>query len=78
MSVIGGLEEATELVAAGQEAKALQLLRDATDSTHDPEVLRRIHELAAEAHDASRGFHRIEWHKLVLETEQQEKPRVPA
>jgi hypothetical protein len=63
------LDKATELVAEGREAEALRLLRDAVDATSDPELLRDIHELAAQAHDSSRGFHRIEWHKLMLETE---------
>jgi len=64
-----GIEEATRLVAAGEERKALQILHDAVDATHDPDVLRDIHELAAMAHESSQGFHKIEWHRLMIETE---------
>jgi len=65
MSIIDdGIDEATALLAAGNEAKALQVLRDAVDATHDPDLLRSIHDLAAQAHESARGFHKIEWHKL--------------
>ena len=64
-----GLEEATTLVAAGEERKALQILHEAVDATHDPALLGEIHELAAMAHESSRGFHKIEWHRLMIETE---------
>lgn len=67
---MNGIEEATRLVAAGQEAKALQILHRAVDATHDPELLRQIHELAETTHESSRGFHKIEWHRLMLETEE--------
>lgn len=63
------MEEATRLVAAGEERKALQILHDAVDATHDPELLREIHELATMAHESSQGFHKIEWHRLMIETE---------
>lgn len=63
--------EATALLAMGNEAKALEILRDAVDATHDPGLLSEIHELATTAHESSRGFHRIEWHKLMIETEPQ-------
>jgi len=65
------IEEATALLAASDEAKALQILRDAVDATHDPGLLKEIHELATMGHESSRGFHRIEWHKLMIETEPQ-------
>jgi hypothetical protein len=65
------IEEATALLAASDEAKALQILRDAVDATHDPGLLKEIHELATMDHESSRGFHRIEWHKLMIETEPQ-------
>jgi hypothetical protein len=64
-----GIDQAAKLVAAGEERKALQVLHDTVDATHDPELLREIHELAAMAHDSSRGFHKIEWHRLMIETE---------
>lgn len=65
------IEEATALLAANNEAKALQILRGAVDATHDPGLLREIHELATMAHESSRGFHKIEWHRLMIETELQ-------
>jgi hypothetical protein len=65
------IEEATALLASHDEAKALHVLRDAVDASHDPGLLREIHELATQAHESSRGFHKIEWHKLMIETEPQ-------
>jgi hypothetical protein len=64
------LEEATRLVATGEEREALQMLHEAVDATHDPALLREIHELAAMAHESSQGFHKIEWHRLMIDTEQ--------
>jgi len=65
----GILEEATGLVAAQEEGKALQILHQAVDATHDPALLHEIHELATMAHESSLGFHKIEWHRLMIETE---------
>jgi hypothetical protein len=64
-----GIDEAAALLAAGQETRALQILRSTVDATHDPGLLKEIHELATMGHESSRGFHKIEWHKLMLETE---------
>lgn len=64
----GRLEEATRLVAVGDERHALQLLHEAVDASHEPELLREVHELAAMAHESSAGFHKIEWHRLMIET----------
>lgn len=63
------VEEAAALLAAGQEAQALETLRAAADATDDPGLLRAIHELAATGHDSSRGFHKIEWQRLMIATE---------
>jgi hypothetical protein len=65
------IEEAAVLLALGNEAKALQVLHEAARATHDFELLREIHEFAAQAHESSRGFHTIEWHRLMIETEPQ-------
>jgi len=65
------VEEATALLAAGREAQALEILGTAADATHDPGLLREIHELAAATHEASRGFHKIEWQRLMIATEPQ-------
>ena len=63
--------EATALLESRDEAKALQVLRDAFDGSHDPGLLTEIHEIATQAHESSRGFHKIEWHRLMIETEPQ-------
>jgi len=65
------VEEATALLAAGRESRALEILRTAADATHDPGLLREIHELAAASHESSRGFHKIEWQRLMIATEPQ-------
>jgi hypothetical protein len=57
--------------ALGNEASALQVFHDAASATHDFELLREIHEFAAQAHESSRGFHKSEWHRLMIETEPQ-------
>lgn len=63
------VEEARTLLASGHEAKVVEILRDAIDAADDPELLRQIHELAVEAHEHAGGFHKLEWHKLVIESE---------
>lgn len=63
------IEEAQALLASGHEAKAVEILRDAIDATDDPELLSQIHQLAVEAHEHAGGFHKLEWHKLVVESE---------
>ena len=72
------VEEARALLASGHEAKAVEILRDAIDATHDPELLRQIHELAVEAHEHTGGFHKLEWHKLVIESEPRVEPQPDA
>ncbi|MGD0714044.1 MAG: hypothetical protein ABSB24_07630 [Gaiellaceae bacterium] len=66
------IEEAQALLASGHEAKAVQLLHDTLTATHDPELLQQIHELAAQAHERARGFQKIEWRKLMIESEPQD------
>jgi hypothetical protein len=64
------IEEAEALLAAGKEAKALEILHSTAATTpHDPGLLREIHELATRGHDSSSGFHKLEWRKLMIETE---------
>ena len=63
------VEEARRLLASGHEAKAIEILRDAIHATDDPELLPQVHELAVEAHEHAGGFHKLEWHKLVVESE---------
>lgn len=70
MSDLGeSIEKARALLASGDEAKALQVLHGAVAATHDPELVSAIHELATQAHESSHGFHKIEWHRLMIETE---------
>jgi len=64
-----GIAEATRFVTDGDERKALQLLHELVDSDADPELRHEIHDLAATAHESSHGFEKIEWHRLMLETE---------
>lgn len=61
--------EAMELFDAGHEPQALQVLRDALAADDDSELRHEIHLLAASMHESSHGFHKIEWHRLVLDTE---------
>ena len=63
------LEEATAHLAAGREAVALELLRELLQSTEDTGVIGDIRILAAEAHEESRGFHKIEWQRLMIDAE---------
>ncbi len=63
------IEEARGLAASHDEAKALKLLHYALDHTNDPALVAEIHELATSAHEASRGFHKIEWNRLMIESE---------
>ena len=63
------IDEAQALLASGHEAKAIEILREAVHETDDPELLARIHELAVESHERAGGFHKLEWHKLVIESE---------
>ena len=64
------IREATALLGAGDEAGALQALHAALESAgDDPVVGHEIHELAVLAHDTSHGFHKIEWQRLMFDTE---------
>ena len=63
------IEEAGRLVAAGDDGKALQILHGLVEASDDRELRQRVHELAVAAHDSSRGFQKIEWHRLVIETD---------
>lgn len=37
----------------------------------DPGLLGEVHELATMGHESSRGFHKIEWQRLMFDTEAQ-------
>lgn len=63
------LEQATELLANGREKDAIEALRALLLSTTDPRVVEDVHTLAADAHEASHGFLKIEWQRLVFDAE---------
>ena len=62
------IEEAGGLIAAGDEQKAREILRELARWTDDPDLRSEIHELAEIAHDSSRGFEKMEWERLVIDT----------
>jgi len=67
------LGRATVELAAGHEARALEILRELFAATDDEETIDEIRRLAVDAHDASRGFHRIEWKRLAIDAESREE-----
>ena len=69
------IDEARGLLDSGDEVKATRLLTDALDATHDPELLRQIHELAVQGHERSGGLHKIHWHELMLDSAPEEAVR---
>ena len=60
------LEAASLELALGNEAHALELLRDLLDGTADRTLAHEIHELAVTAHDHSHGLNRVEWQRLAI------------
>ncbi len=71
------LEEAQDLLGSGGEARALEILHELLHETTDPELRRRVHDLAVAEHDRAAGFEKIEWHKLAVESEGQHTPTAP-
>jgi hypothetical protein len=63
------LQRATELLAGGREREAIDVVRELLTSTTDPSVVEDVHALAVEAHEASHGFLKIEWQRLVFDAE---------
>lgn len=74
MDVGETIGEAQRLLASGHEARAVELLDRAIHATSDPEQLRQIHQVAVEVHGRAAGFGKIEWHKLVVESEPHAAP----
>lgn len=66
------LETAEEELAAGNDARAIETLRELFESTTDPGVIDEIRRFAVTAHEASSGFHRIEWERLAIDAESRE------
>lgn len=67
------LGQATVELAAGHEARSLEILRELFASTDDDETIDEIRRLAVDAHDASHGFHQIEWKRLAIDAESREE-----
>ena len=65
-----GIREATTLLGTGDEAGALKAIRAALEAAGDDSAARHdVHALAVLAHDSSHGFHKIEWQRLLFDTE---------
>ena len=66
------LETAAEELAAGHDARAIETLRELFEGTTDTGVIDEIRKFAVTAHEASTGFHRIEWERLAIDAESRE------
>ena len=60
------LEAAALELALGNEARAIEIMRELLDRTDDRSVMHDIHELATTAHDHSHGENRLEWERLAI------------
>lgn len=67
------LEQATAELEAAHEPQALEILRELFDATDDPDTLEEIRRIAVDAHEASHGFHKIEWKRLAIDAESREE-----
>lgn len=61
------LEAAALELALGNEAHAIEILRELLDRTGDGSIVHDIHELAITAHDHSHGLNRIDWEQLAID-----------
>ena len=61
--------EATSLLGQGRDGEALRVLKTAIATTEDVALRRAVHELATEAHEAAHGLDKIEWHRLMIDTQ---------
>ncbi len=59
------IEEAKRLLAEGKDKKAAQLLTDAAYRTHDPELERRIRELAVQGLERAGFFSKGRWNEII-------------
>ena len=59
------IEEAKRLLAEGKDKKAAQLLTDAAYRTHDPELERRIRELAVQGLERAGFFGKGRWNEII-------------
>jgi hypothetical protein len=65
MDVSAAIEEARRELAAGRNKQAAQLLTDAAYHTHDPELERKIRELALEGRKQAGLFGKGRWDEIV-------------
>lgn len=59
------IEEAKRLLEAGKDKKAAQLLTDAAYRTHDPELERRIRDLAIQGREKAGFFGKGRWNEII-------------
>lgn len=67
------LDRATAELEASHEGRALEILHELFGSTEDAETIEQIRRIAVEAHETSRGFHKIEWKRLAIDAESREE-----
>jgi hypothetical protein len=65
MDVTATIDEATRMLAEGQEKQAARLLTDAAYHTHDAESEKRIRELAVQGRDQAGRFGKGRWDEII-------------
>jgi len=65
MTVVEMIEEARRELAAGRDKQASQLLTDAVYETHDPDLERKIRELAQEGRKKAGYFGKARWGEII-------------
>ena len=65
MDVVESIAEAQRELAAGHEKEAARLLTDAAYRTHDPELERRVRELAEQGLTKAGRFGKGRWQEII-------------
>jgi hypothetical protein len=65
MDVTATIEEARRELAAGHDKQAARLLTDAAYATHDPDLERRIRELALQGRESAGRFGKSRWDEII-------------
>jgi len=65
MTVVQTIEEARRELAAGRDKQAARLLTDAVYQTHDPELERKITEIALEGREKAGYFGKSRWDEII-------------
>ena len=65
MTVTQTIEEARRELAAGRDKQAARLLTDAVYQTHDPELERKITEIALEGREKAGYFGKSRWDEII-------------